>query len=159
MSGSNQQRPTPGTRDDYAVYYPVTTRWADNDAYGHVNNVAFYAFFDTAVNRFLVEAGGLDIHAGPVIGYVVRSGCDYHAPVAYPQDLEVGVRVDRLGGSSVTYGVGVFAADSASAAADGHFVHVFVDRGSGRPTPIPGAIRDALATLCPDVRERSPGTK
>ena len=101
----------PPTRDGYPHFETISTRWMDNDVYGHVNNVAYYAFFDTAANAYLVEHGGLDLHAGPVIGLVVESGCRYHAPVAYPAPLRVGLRVDRLGRRAVTYGLGVFAAD------------------------------------------------
>ena len=101
-------KPAIPQRDDYHVFYPVTTRWADNDIYGHVNNVTYYAYFDTAANRYLIEQGGLDISDSTVVGYVVSSGCEYHAPVAYPDDLEAGLRVDRLGNSSVRYGIAIF---------------------------------------------------
>jgi acyl-CoA thioester hydrolase len=119
----------------------------DNDLYGHVNNAHYYSYFDTVVNRYLVEAGGLDIFGGPVVGWIVASSCEYFAPVAYPDPLEVGVRVDRLGSSSVHYGVALFRAGDAVARAAGTMIHVFVDRGSSQPTPIPDALRRALQEL------------
>ena len=134
-------------RDDYRVYYPITTRWSDNDIYGHVNNVTYYSYFDTAANRYLIEQGGLDIEDGRIVGYVVNSGCHYHAPLTYPEDLEAGLRVDRLGNSSVQYGIAIFRAGEPHAAAHGHFVHVFVERASNRAVPIPEALRSALERL------------
>src|SRR5512139_4126594 len=131
---------SPPRREEYRYVQPVTSRWMDNDLYGHVNNAHYYSFFDTVVNRYLVEAGGLDIHRGEVIGYVVASGCDYLAPVAYPDPLEVGVRVEKLGTSSVRYGVALFRAGDAAARAAGFMVHVFVDRASSKPAPIPAAL-------------------
>lgn len=130
--------------DAYGFSVPIETRWTDNDVYGHVNNAVYYQFFDTAVNRFLIEHGGLDIHSGAVIGLVVESSCRYHAPVAYPERVRVGVRVDRLGTSSVSYGVALFAESDRSARADGSFTHVFVDRASRRPAPMPDLLRSAL---------------
>ena len=135
------------TRDSYAVFYPITTRWRDNDLYGHVNNVTYYSYFDTAANRYLIEAGGLDIHTANVIGVVVESHCNYHSAVAYPQDLEAGLRVDRLGNRSVTYGIGIFAEGATEASANGHFVHVFVERATNTPVSIPEPIRQALALI------------
>ena len=137
----------PPSRGDYRWFTPITTRWSDNDIYGHVNNVVYYSYFDSVANRYLIEAGGLDIHTGGTVGLVVNSGCDYHAPIAYPQNLDGGLRVDRLGNSSVTYGIAIFAEDSDEACANGTFTHVFVDRVSNRPVPIPGGIRRALAVL------------
>jgi acyl-CoA thioester hydrolase len=119
----------------------------DNDVYGHVNNAHYYAYFDTVVNRYLIEVGGLDIHGGKVVGYVVSSACDYFRPVAYPEDLEVGLRVDRIGRSSVRYGLGLFAAGGEAACAAGTVVHVFVDRGASGPVEIPGPIRRALEEI------------
>ncbi len=144
--------PTPGRRpalirSELRHFSEVTTRWTDNDVYGHVNNAIYYEYFDSAVNRYLTEVGTLDIHGGSVIGLVVESSCRYHAPLAYPERLEVGVRVDRLGTSSVTYGVAVFALGADAAAADGTFIHVFVDRTTRRPTPIPERLRTALQAL------------
>lgn len=134
-------------RADYRHFVPITTRWADNDVYGHVNNVTYYAYFDTAANRYLIEAGGLDIHTGPVFGIVVESKCQYHAPVAFPEVIEAGVRVDRLGNRAVTYGIGIFREGEDAAAAHGHFVHVFVERESRRPVAIPDDIRTALEAI------------
>lgn len=137
----------PLPRDAYAAFQGITTRWSDNDLYGHVNNVTYYAWFDTAVNRYLIEQGGLDIHNSPVIAYVVSSSCQYFRAVSYPDSVEVGLRVERLGNSSVTYGVGIFRADDGSALAQGQFVHVFVTRDNDRPAPIPEPIRAALERL------------
>jgi acyl-CoA thioester hydrolase len=136
-----------GSRDDYGYFCPVTTRWSDNDIYGHINNVAYYSYFDSVANRFLIERGGLDIHGGSMIGLVVNSGCNYHAALAYPDPLEGGMRVNRLGNSSVEYGLAIFRQGEQQAAAEGHFTHVFVDRETRRPVPIPAAIRAALETL------------
>lgn len=141
----SQSRPLP--HEAYAAFHRITTRWNDNDLYGHVNNVTYYAWFDTAVNRYLIEAGGLDIHDSPVIAYVVSSSCQYFRAVSYPEPVEVGLRVERLGNSSVTYGVGIFHAAEGVALAQGQFVHVFVDRATDRPVPIPEGIRAALERL------------
>jgi acyl-CoA thioester hydrolase len=135
------------TIDDYPHLADVTTRWNDNDVYGHVNNVIFYSYFDSVANAYLIEEGGLDIHGSDVIGLVVESGCKYHAPIEYPARLQIGLRVDRLGNSSVTYGLGVFTDAVDDAVAHGSFTHVFVDRASRRPTPIPVGLRDALERL------------
>ena len=137
-------KPAAPQRDDYRVFYPLTTRWADNDIYGHVNNVTYYAYFDTAANRYLIEEGGLDISDSSVVGYVVNSGCEYHAPVAYPDDLEAGLRVDRLGNSSVRYGIAIFRRGGAAAVAHGYFVHVFVERETDSAVAIPAGLRAAL---------------
>jgi acyl-CoA thioester hydrolase len=134
-------------RAAYGAFHPVTSRWMDNDVYGHVNNAHYYSYFDTAVNAFLIAEGGLDILRAPVVGFVVASGCDFHAPVSYPEPLEVGIRVDELGRSSVRYGVALFAAGDDRARAAGHMVHVFVDRETGKSTPIPDPIRAALGRL------------
>ena len=141
---SKQQAPS---RGDYPVFYPISTRWADNDIYGHINNVTYYAYFDTAANRYLIEEGGLDISDGSIVGYVVNSGCAYHSPLSYPDALEAGVRVDRLGNSSVQYGIAIFREGEELAAAHGHFVHVFVNRAEDRPVPIPATIRQALEKI------------
>lgn len=132
---------------DYVFHTRITTRWSDNDIYGHVNNVAYYSYFDSAANLYLIEAGGLDIATGAVIGLVVESQCHYHAPVSYPTPLVAGVRVDRLGNRAVTYGLAIFAEGDDHAAAHGHFVHVFVDRATRKPVAIPPPLRDALARL------------
>jgi acyl-CoA thioester hydrolase len=134
-------------RTAYRYFVPITTRWMDNDAYGHVNNVTFYSWFDTAANHYLIHEAGLDIHASPVIGVVVESGCRYHEPVAYPDPVEVGVRVDELRSRAVRYGLAVFRPSVEEAIAEGHFVHVFVDRATRRPVPIPDVMRRALERL------------
>ncbi len=136
-------------RGDYRHFYPLSTRWSDNDIYGHINNVIYYAYFDSAANRYLIEEGNLDIHAGDVVGFVVSSGCEYHAPLSYPEPIEAGLRVDKLGNSSVRYGIGIFRQGAETAAAHGHFVHVFVDRASNKPVPIPAPLRTALAAIQP----------
>jgi acyl-CoA thioester hydrolase len=140
----------PSERPDFAAYRyfaAITTRWLDNDIYGHVNNVAFYSYFDSAANLYLIEHGGLDIANGQVIGLVVESHCEYHVPIAYPTPLRAGVRVDRLGNRAVTYGIAIFAGDDSLAVAHGHFVHVFVDRATRTPVPIPPAMRTALERI------------
>jgi acyl-CoA thioester hydrolase len=134
---------------NYGYFLPITTRWMDNDVYGHVNNVTYYSYFDTVANHFLITEGGLDIHHSPVIALVVESQCTYRAPVAYPDRLRAGLRVDKLGNRSVTYGVAIFTDTDTDteAVAHGQFVHVFVDRQSRRAVPIPEPIRTALARL------------
>ncbi len=135
------------TRDNYKQFYPVTTRWMDNDYYGHVNNVTYYSYFDTAANQYLIEQGGLDLKNASVIGVVVNSSCTYKSSVAYPQRLEAGLRVDRLGNSSVQYGLAIFAESADQASAFGHFVHVFVNRETNQSVPIPADIRTALEKI------------
>lgn len=135
------------SRNDFSVFQPVTTRWKDNDVYGHVNNVTYYSWFDTAVNRYLIESGGLDIYSDPVIAFVVSSSCRYFSPIAYPETIEVGLRVAHLGNSSVRYGLGVFRHGEDAPCAEGEFVHVFVDRTSNNSCPIPDPIRRALEKL------------
>ena len=134
-------------RADYKVFYPISTRWSDNDTYGHINNVIYYSYFDSVANRYLIEEGGLDIADGGVVGYVVSSGCDYHAPASYPEAIGGGLRVDRLGNSSVQYGIAIFREGEDEALAHGHFVHVFVDRAANRSVPIPEGLRAALEKL------------
>jgi len=134
-------------RTDYPVFRSISTRWSDNDVYGHVNNVVYYSWFDTAVNAWLIERGVLDIHGGDTIGLVIETQCNYFAPLAFPQIVEAGIRVARLGNSSVRYEVGLFALDADEAAAQGHFVHVYVDRQSRRPVPLPAPLRAVLETL------------
>jgi acyl-CoA thioester hydrolase len=148
MTDRREPEPAP-LRADYPHVLRIQTRWNDNDVYGHVNNVVYYAYFDTVINRVLAHEGGLDVHASPVIGLCVESGCRYVAPAAYPEDLDAGLRVTKLGTSSVRYEVALFRVDSADVCAFGFFVHVFVDRETRRPTPIPAGIRDALAKLAP----------
>jgi len=135
------------TREDYKVFYPISTRWMDNDVYGHVNNVTYYSYFDTAANTFLINHCGLDIHKGNIIGFVVSSGCEYLAPIAFPDKIDVGVRVDRLGNSSVQYGIGIFKDGTEQVCAFGHFVHVFVDRINNKPVSIPEKMRKALKAI------------
>jgi acyl-CoA thioester hydrolase len=140
-------RPEPESRDRYRHFLAIPTRWIDNDAYGHVNNVVYYAWFDTVVNRYLVDAGVLDIQAGAVIGLVVETHCQYFSPIAFPDVAHAGLRVATLGTSSVRYEVGMFRGEDKRAAAQGYFVHVYVDRASGRPVPLPAPLRAALQPL------------
>jgi acyl-CoA thioester hydrolase len=140
-------RPTAASRSEFAYFVPISTRWMDNDVYGHLNNVVYYSFFDTAVNQFLVEHDALDIASGSSIGLVVHSECDYFTPLAFPGDVEAGLRVASVGASSVRYEIGLFAAEAEQTAACGRFVHVYVDRESRRPQPIPPQLRRALAVL------------
>jgi len=140
-------RPQAYPRSHYRVFRRIGTRWADNDVYGHVNNVVYYSWFDTAVNAHLIEQGALDIHAGPVIGLVIETQCNYFAPLAFPQTVQAGLRVAHLGTSSVRYEVGLFAEDSDTAVACGHFVHVYVDRDTRRPVPLPDPLKKTLETL------------
>jgi acyl-CoA thioester hydrolase len=134
-------------RNDYRHFQPVTTRWHDNDIYGHVNNVTYYSYFDSAVNSYLIEHGGLDIHDGEVVGFVVSSSCDYFASIAYPDLIEIGLRVGKLGNSSVQYELAVFKAGEEQACAAGRFVHVFVGRASNQPVSIPADLRLAMERL------------
>lgn len=140
-------RPVPKPRSAYPVFRPITTRWMDNDVYGHVNNVVYYSWFDTAVNAYLIEQGVLDIHAGATIGLVIETQCNYFAPLAFPQTVEAGIRVARLGASSVRYEVGLFAGGEPLTAAAGHFIHVYVDRTTRRPVPVSDSLRDVLEAL------------
>jgi len=134
-------------RAEYPHLLTIPTRWADNDVYGHVNNVEYYAFFDTVINRWLIAEGGLDIHAGDVIGLCAESHCTYRAGFSFPEDVEAGLRVGKLGDSSVRYEIGLFGADAEEPAAEGWFVHVFVDAASRRPAPIPERLRASLERL------------
>ncbi|NRD43077.1 MULTISPECIES: thioesterase family protein [Corallococcus] len=143
------------TADRYRFFLPITTRWMDNDVYGHINNVTYYSYFDTVANHYLIHEGGLDIHTGEVIGLVVESKCAYRAPLAYPDRLRAGLRVDRLGNRSVTYGIAIFKEGEEQAAAHGHFVHVFVDRRTRRAVAMPDRLRDALAALAVTPREQA----
>jgi acyl-CoA thioester hydrolase len=138
---------TPSRREQYPHFLVIPTRWMDNDVYGHVNNVVYYAYFDTVINRFLIGEGGLDISAGPVIGVAAESRCRYLRAVAFPTDLDAGLRVGKLGRSSVRYEVGLFPRGADDVAAEGWFVHVFVDRATRRPAPIPDGLRAALERL------------
>jgi acyl-CoA thioester hydrolase len=135
------------TRADYRYFLAIPTRWMDNDSYGHVNNVTYYSYFDTAVNEHLIHAGGLDIRNGPVVGFVVETSCRFQRPLSFPDIVDVGLRVTRLGTSSVTYEIGLFSRGMDEPAATGRFVHVWVDRDTVRPAAIPACIRAALEPL------------
>lgn len=135
------------TRSAFPHFLAMPTRWMDNDSYGHVNNVQYYSFFDTAVNQFLIQRGVLDIHTDEVVGLVVDTGCSYFSSVSFPDTVHVGVRVARLGNSSVRYELAIFRNDEQAPAAAGHFVHVYVDRASNQPVPIPAAVRSVLASI------------
>ncbi len=134
-------------REYFRHFLPITTRWADNDVYGHVNNVVFYQWFDTVVNQFLISRGTLDIHGGGAIALVVETHCNYFAPVAFPEPITAGLCVVQLGKSSVRYEVGIFRGDEPVASAQGHFVHVYVDRASRQPTAIPERARALLQSI------------
>ena len=140
-------RPQPESRSAYKAFRTIGTRWMDNDVYGHVNNVVYYSWFDTAVNAHLIERGALDIHGGDTIGLVIETQCNYFTPLAFPENVEAGIRVARLGGSSVRYEVGLFAAGEPTTAAKGHFVHVYVDQATRRPVPLPARLRAVLEDL------------
>lgn len=135
------------TRCNYRHFHEITTRWMDNDIYGHVNNVIYYSWFDTAVNRFLIANDVLDIEHSPVVGLVIETQCNYFAPVAFPDRITIGIRVAKLGNSSVRYEVGVFRGDEAEVAAQGHFVHVYVSRETRRPVALPDKLRAVLQTI------------
>ena len=139
--------PKPAERARYTLFYNVPTRWADNDIYGHANNVVYYAWFDTVVNQFLIERGGMRPGHDPVVGYVVASACDYFAPVSYPEVLELGLRIERLGTKSVSWELGVFSATENTTRAVGRFTHAFVDQASGKSAAIPPSILQALEAL------------
>jgi acyl-CoA thioester hydrolase len=134
-------------REDYLHHLSIATRWDDNDVYGHVNNVQYYAFFDTVINRWLIEEGGLDIDAGPVIGLCAESHCSFRAAIAFPDPVEAALRVGHLGNSSVRYEIGLFAGETGKPLASGWFVHVFVDRETRKPAPIPESMRASLERL------------
>ncbi len=138
---------TAAARSDFKVWRQMTTRWADNDAYGHVNNTVYYEWFDSAVNAWMVEQGLLDIANGDPIALVVETRCTYAAPLAFPQDVDIGLKAAQLGRSSIRYRIGVFAAGSATAAAEGEFVHVVVDRKTRRPVEIPDDWRRKLERI------------
>ena len=141
------EAPAPARRAGFAFHHPIATRWADNDVYGHVNNVVYYAWFDTAINAYLIDAGGLDIHAGETIGLCVESHCAYAAALAFPETVRAGLRVSKLGSTSVRYEIGLFGENADTPAAEGWFVHVFVDRMTRRPAAIPDPVRSALERL------------
>jgi acyl-CoA thioester hydrolase len=134
-------------RASYRSFLSIPTRWMDNDAYGHVNNVTYYSYFDTAVNEHLIRAGGLDIMGSAAIGVVAETSCRFHKPLSFPDVIDAGLRVAKLGNTSVRYEIGLFKHGEDDPAASGHFVHVWIDRASGRPTPVPAAVRGALQPL------------
>ena len=143
-------RPTPQPRSTYPHFQVIPTRWIDNDVYGHVNNVVYYAYFDTVVNQYLIEQGVLDIQGSPVIGLVIETQCNYFAPVTFPDVIHAGLRVAKLGTSSVRYEIALFRNDERGAAAQGHFIHVYVDRATRQPAPVPREVRAALEKILKD---------
>jgi len=146
MSEASQAKPEAEPRSAYRAFRQIATRWMDNDVYGHINNVVYYSWFDTAVNAHLIEHGALDIHTGAVIGLVVETHCNYFASLSFPQTIEAGIRVAKLGSSSVRYEVGIFG-EGGMTAAKGHFVHVYVDSQTRRPVPLPEKLRNVLEKL------------
>ncbi|MFN3571849.1 MAG: acyl-CoA thioesterase [Polaromonas sp.] len=145
-------RPRPEARSAYPVFRSIGTRWMDNDVYGHVNNVVYYSWFDTAVNGFLIESGAIDIHAGAVIGLVVETQCNYFAPLAFPDPVLAGIRVAQVGSSSVRYEVGLFSGNPADPSAEltaarGHFIHVYVDKQTRRPVALPPQLLTVLEKI------------
>jgi acyl-CoA thioester hydrolase len=147
MTDQASDKPQPAPRGAYRVFRTIGTRWMDNDAYGHVNNVVYYSWFDTVVNAHLVESGVLDIQRGAVIGLVVETHCNYFSPIEFPQNVEAGLRVAHVGRTSVRYEVGLFAQGQPLTAAKGHFVHVYVDRATRQPTALPDALKIVLEAL------------
>ena len=134
-------------RASYPYFTHITTRWMDNDIYGHVNNVVYYSYFDSVANKYLIEEGGLDIHSAQIIGFVVASSCQYKSPIAYPEPIEAGFRVNKLGNSSVEYGIAIFKQGQPNASAVGTFTHVFVDRATDKSVAIPAPLRRALEAI------------
>lgn len=147
MKGDNKARPQPEMRDRFREFVTITTRWMDNDVYHHVNNVVYYSFFDTAVNEYMVRAGVLDIERSRVICLVAATGCEYFSPLSFPDVVHCGLRVARLGRSSVRFEIGIFRNDEERAVAQGYFVHVACDRDTRRPVPMPADMRAALEKL------------
>jgi acyl-CoA thioester hydrolase len=139
--------PEPNDRKHYVHFRTQTTRWMDNDPYGHVNNVVYYSWFDSVVNQYLIAAGALDILHGPVIGLVVETHCNYFKPIAFPESVTAGLRVARIGTTSVRYEIGLFCGEDSSAAAQGHFVHVYVERKTRRPRALSPELRAAISAL------------
>ena len=140
-------RPSPTKQADFTHFLAIPTRWMDNDVYGHVNNVVYYSYFDTVINQYLIEMGGLDPHDGTVVGMAVETGCRFHRSLSFPDLVQAGLRIGHLGRTSVRCEIGIFRNDEPEACADGHFVHVFVERATQRPVPIPEPIRTALSSL------------
>lgn len=145
-------KPAPESRDRYPYFLTIGTRWMDNDAYGHVNNVVYYSYFDTVVNRYLIEQGVLNIETSPVIGLVVETHCQYFSPITFPDTVHAGLRVARIGASSVRYEIGLFRNREGLAAAQGHFVHVYVDRAARKAAQVPAPMRAALEPLLGPAR-------
>jgi len=146
MNSISNSRPQPESRQAYPLFRAIQTRWSDNDAYGHVNNVVYYSWFDTAVNTWLIENGILDLQSSSVIGVVVETHCNFFESLSFPQDVQLGIRVAHVGTSSVRYELGVFGSSDWTAA-KGHFVHVYVDAKTRRPVPVPVALTHLLETL------------
>ncbi len=146
MSDGGGRRPM-RSRDDYRHFLTLPTRWQDNDVYGHINNAAYYGFIDTAVNRYLIDGGFLDWDKGEIVGLVVENGCRFAKPMTFPDPVVVGLCVTRIGNSSVRYEAGLFSAGDRDASAEGYYIHVYVDRATMRPRPLPGMLRDLLAPL------------
>jgi len=134
-------------RKDYKIFYPISTRWMDNDIYGHINNVTYYSYFDTAANKYLIENTDLDIHNSPIVGYVVHSSCNYVSGLSFPDEIEIGLRVEKIGNSSVTYAIGIFKKGAEKVSAFGVFIHVFVNRKENKPVSIPKSILIALEKI------------
>jgi acyl-CoA thioester hydrolase len=146
MENPPASKPAPEPRSAYRAFRAIATRWSDNDVYGHVNNVVYYSWFDSAVNAYLIEQGVLDIHEGATIGLVVETQCNYFASLAFPQTVQVGIRVAKLGTSSVRYEVGIFG-EGELTAAKGHFIHVYVDQVTRKPVALPAELKKVLETL------------
>ncbi len=153
MSGAAAPDPAPDTRAGYPHLLAIPTRWMDNDIYGHVNNVTYYSYFDTVVNEHLIRAGGLDIHDAAQVAFVVETSCRFHRSLSFPETIDAGIRVRRLGRSSVTYEIALFTRDHEAPAATGRFVHVWVERATSTPVDIPARIRAALVPLVTDAAE------
>ncbi|HXV06539.1 MAG TPA: thioesterase family protein [Burkholderiales bacterium] len=147
VADDTTSKPVPEARAAYRHFQRIPTRWMDNDMYGHVNNVVYYSYFDTVVNQYLIEQGALDIERSPVIGLVVETRCQYFAPITFPDRVDAGLRVAKLGNSSVRYEIGLFRNDEDRASAQGHFIHVYVERASRRPAALPSQMRAALARI------------
>ena len=147
MTPAAPAKPQPEPRSAYKTFRSISTRWMDNDAYGHVNNVVYYSWFDTVVNAHLIEQGALDIHHGETIGLVIETQCNYFSAIEFPQTVEAGLRVAHMGKSSVRYEVGLFAQGEPLTAARGHFVHVYVDRATRRPATLPDKLKSVLEAL------------
>jgi acyl-CoA thioester hydrolase len=143
----SSERSPPVERSAYGHFMVIPTRWMDNDVYGHVNNAVYYSYFDTVINRYLIDEGGLDFQNGKVVGIAIETMCRFHKAFTYPENVEAGLGIGRLGNSSVRYEVGLFGPSEHKSRAEGHFVHVFVDRASMRPVPIPDRVRQALLKL------------